>query len=331
MKGVNNLAKPYPLKFAPIAQERIWGGDKLKTWFSTPPLDGPVGEYWVLSGHPNGTSIAVNGEFEGKSLNELLELYPEAYLGKSPQPRFPLLIKFLEATTDLSVQIHPDDAYAQTHEGDFGKTEAWFVLECDEAGQVNYGHKFSNQEEYFQAVREGRVKEFLRYEPISAGSVVFVPSRTMHALLAGTIVVEIQQTSDVTYRVYDWDRVDVNGNSRELHVEKAADVMQYGGMQKSALCQTRVLEQTSTSVHEELVRCDYFTLERLQLWDKKKQLTRGTISNPDILIVVDGSVELCWEEGCMSLGRGDTVLIPATITNYHLVPNHDAALLRTFY
>lgn len=164
----------------------------------------------------------------------MLELYPEAYLGKSPQPRFPLLIKFLEATTDLSVQIHPDNAYAQTHEGDFGKTEAWFVLECDEARQVNYGHKFSNQEEYSQAVREGRVKEFLRYEPISAGSVVFVPSRTMHALLAGTIVVEIQQTSDVTFRVYDWDRLDGNGNSRELHVEKAAAVMQYGGMQKIA-------------------------------------------------------------------------------------------------
>jgi mannose-6-phosphate isomerase len=329
--------KAYPVKFRPIPMKRIWGGHRLKTWFGATELDEPIGEYWVLSGHPNGTSVVVNGEFAGKSLVELIELNPDAYLGRSPQPRFPLLIKFLEATADLSVQIHPDDDYAQQNEGDYGKTEAWYILDCQEDGRVNYGHRFQSREEYFAAVREHRVQDYLCYQPIAKDQVVFVPSRTLHALLAGTVVIEVQQTSDVTYRVYDWDRVDDSGNPRELHIEKAADVMQYGGachegqVAEPVAGEPVVIERSDFLVHERLLSCAYFTLERLKLRTEPKDLQRGNESCPDILIVVDGCAALEWEGGRLDLGRGDTVLVPASLSQYRIIPQPETTLLRTYY
>lgn len=323
-----------PVKFAPIAQERIWGGDKLKAWFHESSTR-PIGEYWVLSGHPNGTSVVMNGPLAGKTLLDLTREYPEAYLGQSPQERFPLLIKFLEANADLSVQIHPDDAYAQKHEGDFGKTEAWYVLDCREDATIIYGHTFSNREEYERAVREKRVREYLKHRPIAKDQLILVPAQTLHALLAGTMVIEIQQTSDVTYRVYDWDRVDANGKGRELHVAQAGDVMLYGQQTSPVQAeQTRYpLKQTRGLLHEHLVTCPYFVIEKISLHDQDYSLSLGKKGNPDILIVADGEGVLRFgQEGeTLVLRKGDTLLVPATLEEYQLQSQSGLQLLRTYY
>lgn len=324
--------KFYPVKFAPIPMERIWGGHQLKPWFRE-ERNAPVGEYWVLSGHPNGTSVVMNGELAGKSLIELCGDYPDAYLGQSPQPRFPLLIKFLEANTDLSVQIHPNDEYSKAHEDDFGKTEAWYVLDCPEEGKVNYGHSFGSKEAYLAAVRERRVKDYLCYRSIKPGDLVFVPAQTLHALLADTTVIEVQQTSDVTYRVYDWDRVDANGNPRELHVEKAADVLTFDNHQQdSTLVEPETIRETDVLEHTRLVTCPYFTMESITIQSGSYTLSPGYHGNPDVLIVAEGSGILRWSDGESTLlQRGDTLLIPATLNEYALKTESGLKAIRAYY
>ncbi|GMA65035.1 class I mannose-6-phosphate isomerase [Alicyclobacillus fastidiosus] len=326
------MEKFYPVKFAPVPMERIWGGHQLKPWFKE-EREAPVGEYWVLSGHPNGTSIVMNGELVGKSLIELCTEYPEVYLGKSPQPRFPLLIKFLEANADLSVQIHPNDEYAQAYENDFGKTEAWYVLDCLEEGKVNYGHNFASKEEYLAAVSEKRVKDYLRFRSIKPGDVVFVPAQTLHALLAGTTVIEVQQTSDVTYRVYDWDRVDPNGSPRELHVGKAADVLIFDNdHQDSTLVEPTLVCKTDVLEHKQLVTCPYFVMESIAIRAQAYTLSPGNHGNPDVLIVAEGSGILQWTDGeSISLQRGDTLLIPTTLNEYELKTENGMKVIRTYY
>ncbi|GAX91752.1 type I phosphomannose isomerase catalytic subunit [Effusibacillus lacus] len=324
----------YPVKFAPIAQARIWGGKKLKEWFSE-KQEGPIGEYWVLSGHPKATSVVVNGPFAGNTLVQLTGEFPEAYLGKSPQDRFPLLIKFLEATDDLSVQIHPNDEYARQNEGDFGKTEAWYILDAKEDARIIYGHTFPSRDEYVLAVKEKRVPEFLRYKPIEKDQLIFVPSRTLHALLAGTILIEIQQTSDVTYRVYDWDRVDDQGRGRELHIEKAADVMIYGEPAGTDGVDTnrRTLFENGHVVHQHLVTCPYFVIEKLTIKVSAHQINLGKQGNPDIIIIANGEgvLDPVVDFEPIELKYGDTVLVPSTISEYQIRTTSKIELLRTYY
>jgi mannose-6-phosphate isomerase len=325
---------PYPVKFTPIAQQRIWGGNQLKPWFGE-QRDVPIGEYWVLSGHPNGISVVENGAFAGKTLVELTEEYAEAYLGDSLQQRFPLLIKFLEATNDLSVQIHPNDDYAKKVEGDYGKTEAWYVLNCEKGTRIVLGHAFKNREEYEMAVNEKRVQEYLRYQDMEPGQLIFVPSQTLHALLAGTVLIEIQQTSDVTYRVYDWDRTDDQGKGRQLHVEKAGDVMTYQDIELPIGTDhmRRTLVETDSVKHEHLVTSPYFVIEKLSLIENSFPMNLGKSRNPDILVVAEGEGILNTDDGIESIGlqRGDTVLIPSTIRQYEIVTKSGIQLLRTYY
>jgi mannose-6-phosphate isomerase len=323
----------YPVKFTPIPQERIWGGGKLKEWFHVDE-EGPIGEYWVLSGHPNGMSIVTEGTLAGKTLEDLIKEYPEAYLGKSPQNRFPLLIKFLEATDDLSVQIHPGDDYSQKMENDFGKTEAWHILDCKNDGQVVYGHTFESREDYQHAIEQGKVAKGLKYKNIRKDETVYVPSQTLHALLSGTIVLEIQQTSDVTYRVYDWDRVDEDGKGRELHTDKAADVMLYGEpSSKKDEQELKVLVQSQKVQHDHLVSCAYFSIEKVSLKNECYPLSLGKEGNPDILIVIEGGGELVTGNGSepLMLKRGDTLLIPSTIREYSVRTHTDMQIIRTYY
>ncbi len=321
----------YPIKFIPVTSERIWGGDKLKSWFHA-NTDRPIGEYWVVSGHPNGTSVAANGSLAGKTLGELTELYPQAYLGNSPQKRFPLLVKFLEADDDLSVQIHPDDAYAQKHEGDLGKTEAWYILDHKPGGEILYGDSFESREQYLQAVAENDTQRYYKREKIAKDQIVFVPARTMHALLAGTVLIEIQQTSDVTYRVYDWDRKDAKGVGRELHIEKAADVMLYGQPSPvKADTNRRMIVQSPTFNHEHLVTCPYFTIEKMAVSGGFYALANGKAGNPDILVVADGEGTLEYYEGEISLQRGDAVLVPGTLKGYRIRSEQGITLLRSYY
>ncbi|WP_442601306.1 type I phosphomannose isomerase catalytic subunit [Paenibacillus sp. KN14-4R] len=325
----------YPVKFAPLSHKRIWGGSQLKEWFGETSEE-KIGEYWVLSGHPSSTSTVVNGELTGKSLVELTEMYPDAYLGQSQQKRFPLLIKFLEASDDLSVQIHPSDDYAQIHEGDYGKTEAWYILDADEGAKINYGHSFTDRAHYLEAIRDGKVQDYLNYKPVKQDQIVFVPAQTMHALLAGTVLIEIQQTSDVTYRVYDWNRVEADGKHRELHIEKAADVMRYGDEQQEVNLGTDdrryMIVDNDQVTHEHLVTCPYFIIEKMIVRDGLHTLQLGKVGNPDVLVVADGAGELSGEGfEPVLLKKGDTVLIPSTVGAYQVSSTSELRLLRTYY
>lgn len=326
--------KAYPVKFAAVIQERIWGGNKLKDCFHVKNPQ-PIGEYWVLSGHPNGPSVVTNGELAGKTINELTKEFPEAYLGRSPQERFPLLIKFLEAAADLSVQIHPTDSYANEVEGDYGKTEAWYILEREPNTEIIYGHHFENREQYLHSVHTGTVRDYLKRERIEQDQLIYVPAQTLHAILAGTILIEIQQTSDVTYRVYDWDRTDAAGKTRELHIDKAADVMKYGdaGSANGADLQRRWLRQDDQIQHEHLVTCPYFTIEKMSIHEDEYALQLGRQGNPDVLVIASGEGILeCEElEQPLVLRKGDAVLIPGTGCHYSIRSSFGIRLLRTYY
>ena len=226
------MASFYPLTFYPILKERIWGGTKLKTYLNKPISSEITGESWELSTVPSDVSVVKNGLFKGKNLNELIDLYPEEMLGKSVFARFgkqfPLLFKYLDAREDLSIQLHPNDELAKARHNSFGKTEMWYVMQADENARLIVGFKEdSSREEYLHHIENKKLISLLNEVPVKKGDVFFLETGTIHAIGAGIVIAEIQQTSDVTYRIYDWDRVDANGNERELHTEFALDAINY--------------------------------------------------------------------------------------------------------
>lgn len=329
---------PYPLKFNLIPKKRIWGGQKLSHLFPLNDQD-QIGEVWTLSDHPQDRSICVNGPLQGQSISAIVSGYPQYYLGDSwSEGRFPLLIKFIDAADDLSVQVHPDDTYSLTHEQEYGKTEAWYVLGAEPGAKIILGHHFNNTEHFYSSIEQRTVPSHLKYRDVHPDDFVFIPSRTLHALMKGTMVLEIQQTSDVTYRVYDWDRLDQDGNPRELHINKAADVMSYGvdveTPQRYTLDSDNILEQFK------LLECPYFSMEKLTIDTMKGQSevvcqSLGKRGNPDILIVIEGEGALIGpsvrdELAKVSLNKGDTVLVPANWNKYEIATKQ-MTLIKTYY
>jgi mannose-6-phosphate isomerase len=224
--------KLYPLQFEPILKERIWGGTKLKTFLNKPITSNVTGESWEISTVENDVSIVVNGSFKGKSLNELIYEFPEAVLGTKVYSQFgkqfPLLFKYLDAREDLSIQLHPNDELAKKRHNSFGKTEMWYVMQADADASLIVGFKEkSTPEEYLKHLNNKTIVDILDTKKVKQGDVFFLETGTIHAIGAGIVVAEIQQTSDVTYRVYDFDRVDANGNSRELHIDLALEAINY--------------------------------------------------------------------------------------------------------
>ena len=212
------------LKLAPIFKERLWGGVRLKDLFNYPISSSQTGECWAISAHPNGTSLIVNGALRGRSLDDVFA--KEKYLfNHTSMKQFPLLTKILDANTDLSVQVHPKDDYALKHEHDLGKTECWYILDCKEDATMIYGHTAQSKEELISEINANQWERLLRHIPIHKGDFFYVPAGTVHALCEGTMVLETQQSSDTTYRLYDYNRKDDHGNLRPLHIKKALDVI----------------------------------------------------------------------------------------------------------
>jgi mannose-6-phosphate isomerase len=213
-----------PLFLKPVFKERIWGGTALREEFGYEIPNELTGECWAISAHTNGPSMIENGPYAGISLDELWRQHPELFAHPEEEV-FPLLTKILDAKMDLSVQVHPEDSYAKEHEnGELGKTECWYILDCKEGANMIFGHNAMTKEELVEQMQSGRWDELLRRVEIKPGDFFYVPSGTIHALCEGTLVLETQQSSDTTYRVYDYDRRDADGNLRELHLEKAMDV-----------------------------------------------------------------------------------------------------------
>ena len=299
---LNKLIKPIFLR--PIFKERIWGGTALKDVFNYKIPSENTGECWAISSHPNGQSVADSGDFKDKTLSELWDKHPHLF-GGYKSDRFPLLIKILDANDDLSVQVHPNDLYAKQNEnGEWGKTECWFILDCNENAEIIIGHNAVSTEQFLTMIQNNQWSKLLKRIKIKPGDFFYIPSGTLHALCKGTIVLEIQQSSDTTYRVYDYDRRDHDGNLRELHLDKAMDVM---------TIPHRIEEVQSTIINTEsaamtrLMEGDYFTVYK---WDVYSFLERIQDKHFLLVSVIDGYGVMKVNEERYSLQKGQHFILP---------------------
>ena len=307
--------KFYPLTFTPILKDRIWGGNKLKTYLNKPIVSETTGESWEISTVPGDISVVNSGVLKGKNINDIIDLYPNEILGKSVIARFgkqfPLLFKFIDAKEDLSIQLHPNDDLAKERHDSFGKTEMWYVMQADESARLVVGFKKdTTKEEYLKHLESKNLVALLNESPVKKGDVFFLETGIIHAIGAGVVVAEIQQTSDITYRIYDWDRVDVTGKGRELHTELALEAINY----TATTAKIEYTEEVNNSVP--VVNCSYFitniiALQDCFIWKRKKQaFTVFMCTNGQFEMVVNGEI--------LRYNMGDTILIPAIIEHVTL-------------
>lgn len=320
----------YPLKFDPIYKEKLWGGDKLRSHLGKDfsPLPN-CGESWELSGVEGNISKVSNGSLQGKLLSDLLLSNGEDILGQKAFKKFganfPLLVKFLDANKDLSIQVHPNDELAKARHNGFGKTEMWYVLRADpEATLISGFNREMNKESYLQHFKNHTLETTLNREKVYAGDVFFIPAGRVHTIGAGLLIAEIQQTSDITYRIYDFDRVDADGNKRELHVEEAVDAIdyKYHDQYKSPINKTAIGKQ-------EIVRCEYFTTNYYHYTDYEEAML-NTDGNFRIITVVDGHGNLEYAGGKLPTKAGEVWLIPAELKNYSISANDKITFLETY-
>ena len=307
--------KLYPLQFQPILKDRIWGGTKLKTYLNKPLTSEITGESWEISTVEKDVSIIANGVFRGKTLNELINEFAEQVLGtkvyKQFGKQFPLLFKYIDARDDLSIQVHPNDELAKKRHNSFGKTEMWYVMQADDDAKLIVGFKEkSSKEEYLKSLEDKTIIDILDTKKVKKGDVFFLATGTVHAIGAGTVIAEIQQTSDITYRIYDFNRVDANGNARELHADLALDAINYNVVE----AQKHYSKVVNTS--NEVVNCQYFTTNIIPL-DGKVNFHKNNESFR-VYMCVEGSFELRLKEDRYEYKTGDTVLIPAEITEFEI-------------
>lgn len=253
------------LKLQPAGKDYLWGGTRLRVEYGKKINLTPLAETWECSVHPDGPSIVANGEFKGWKLAEVLKQHPE-YLGlKVKNGELPILVKFIDAKQDLSVQVHPDDEYARKYEHQNGKTEMWYVIDADDGANLIYGFQHKVREDILRnAVNTGTLDKHLQKVPVHKGDVFYVPAGTVHGIGAGILLAEIQESSNVTYRVYDYDRVDKNGNKRELHFDKAAQVMNMD-IAPEVRQKPHMIKHYPGCSRELLCRCKYFEVERIQV------------------------------------------------------------------
>lgn len=308
--------KFYPLQFQPILKERIWGGTKLQSVLNKEITSETTGESWELSTVPDDVSVVSNGDLKGKNLNELIDLFPEAILGKEVIKQFghqfPLLFKFIDAREDLSIQLHPNDELAKKRHNSFGKTEMWYVMQADKGSRLVVGFKKdSNKEEYLEKLANKELLSLLDEIDVHKGDVFFLETGTIHAIGGGVVIAEIQQTSDVTYRIYDWDRVDANGNGRELHTELALDAINFKTT-KAKIDYLRKVNQSNKTVHCKYFKTNVIPLEGKLNWEAYK----GSFT---VFMCTEGSFSLTVEDVTYTYKMGDTILLPAAIEEVEIL------------
>jgi mannose-6-phosphate isomerase len=305
----------YPLQFEPILKERIWGGEKLKSLLDKPISSPITGESWEISTVEGDVSVVANGRMKGRSLKTLLLEMPYALLGNAVVERFgnqfPLLFKYLDAREDLSIQVHPNDALAKERHNSFGKTEMWYVMQADPNARIIVGFKEdSNATEYLNHLKNNSLLGLLDSIQATEGDVFFLETGTVHAIGAGLLIAEIQQTSDVTYRLYDFDRIDAEGNKRELHVDLALDAINYTTVDS----QQNYLKEENVS--NSVVNCPYFTTNFIPLTETTTVTKTG--NSFTVYMCVEGDFEIEYNKNLYYYQKGDTVLIPAAMDYYTL-------------
>ncbi len=300
----------YPLKFQPILKEKIWGGNKLKTILHKNTSIQNLGESWEISGVKDDVSVVSNGPLKQNSLNKLLESYKGDLVGKKVFEQFggefPLLIKFIDAKTALSVQLHPNDELARQRHNSFGKTEMWYIMQADKDANINIGFKNDiTKEEYIKHLESGAITELLNFEEVKKGDSFFINTGKVHAIGAGVLLAEIQQTSDVTYRIYDWDRVDDQGNARELHTALAIDAIDFDKKDDFKLSYEKHANKSS-----QIASCKYFTTNFLPI---KGEIIKdySELDSFIIYMCVSGNAEISIDDNTEKISQGESVLIPA--------------------
>ena len=305
--------KPFLLR--PTGKDYLWGGRRLNDEFEKNIDMTPLAETWECSTHPDGPSFVCSGEFSGMALSEVLKLHPE-FLGThaAGSSELPILIKFIDAKSDLSVQVHPDDEYAREHEnGQRGKTEMWYVLDASADAKLVYGLKRSmSKEAVRRAVKEGRLASYLQYVPVKRDDLFFIEAGTIHAIGAGALVAEIQESSNLTYRMYDYDREDKNGNKRELHIDKALEVSNLSCMSEPKQ-PLRVIKYRQGVASELLCRCKYFEAYRMLVNTERRQTVTYNADSISykVLLCVNGCGTLDYANEHMNFYKGDCIFVPA--------------------
>lgn len=303
----------YPLLLGAPVKDYLWGGTRLKTEFGFPTDKDIAAEAWVLSCHKDGSSVVENGEHAGKSLPEVLALWGNAAIGEKAAkfPYFPLLIKFIDAKDSLSVQVHPDDEYAMRVEGEFGKTEMWYVVDCEPDSKLIYGfNRTLTKEELRAEIEADTLPRVCNYVPVKKGDVFFIEAGTLHAIGAGILIAEVQQNSNSTYRVSDFGRLGADGKPRELHVDKAVDVTvptepthPYGAIGETAAVEGGTLRP--------LASCDLFTAELVTV---AGEMQFGCENTFEALVCLDGEATLTCGSDTLTLKKGNTIFLPAGLS-----------------
>jgi mannose-6-phosphate isomerase len=305
-----------PFLLRPVGKDYLWGGSRLNDDFSKEIDMNPLAETWECSTHPDGPSVVASGEFAGMTLSEVIRQHPE-FLGSHPgtTTELPILIKFIDAKKDLSVQVHPTDAYARKYEnGQLGKTEMWYVLDAAKDARLVYGlHHDTDKESMRKSIYEGTVEKYLQKVPIRKNDLFFIEAGTIHAIGAGALIAEIQENSNLTYRLYDYDRVDKNGNKRELHVEKALEVanLKASTEPKQPL---RVLKYRQGCASELLCRCEYFEVYRMLInTERSRKLVdfRADSTSFRVLLCTDGCGAVWFDAEMFLFFKGDCIFVPA--------------------
>jgi mannose-6-phosphate isomerase len=324
------MSELYPLKFKPIPREMVWGGDKLRRLFGKDfPAGSKIGESWEISSIRDKVSEVCNGFLKGNNLQELIEVYMGDLVGEDVFDRygtvFPLLIKLIDATDDLSIQVHPGDELAALRHDSPGKTEMWYVLEAEPGAEIITGFNQEVTPEIFiEKLNGGKILDILNVEKVKAGDAFFIPAGRVHAIKAGIVLAEIQQSSDITYRIYDWDRLDSDGNSRELHLDEAIDAIDY-----------RFYDEYSTIAGEEpdlpvlLADCEYFTTNIVN-FDKDISRDYNMVDSFVIYLCIKGEFRLDWGKGTMEVQKGDTIIIPAVIERVTMSTGSPSSFLEVF-
>lgn len=302
------------LKLKPANKNYLWGGNKLREKYNKESKDSIIAETWEISSHPDGPSIIINGKYKGKTFKDYLDLVGNKVIGKNyNKDRFPILVKFIDAKSPLSIQVHPDDQYALVHEGDFGKTELWYVLEAEKDSFLYKGLKKEiTKEELKQSIDDGSILNLLYKLPVKRGDTIFIEAGTIHAINRDIMVCEIQQNSNITYRVYDYKRLDKLGKQRELHIDKALDVAKLKPSPENIFSQNQNINKSLIKIGS----CDYFTSYKGSL-DGREIIKINDLSFHAINFI-DGEGSIQINNEILDFIKGDSFFIPAQNNNYSI-------------
>ncbi len=320
----------YPIRFRPIYKELIWGGEKLREEYGKSDAPKMTGESWEISMVKENISVVANGFLKGNTLEEIIEVYMGDLVGDTifdlHGTLFPILIKFIHSNDNLSIQVHPDDTYAMEHHGENGKTEMWYILEAEKDSKLIVGfNRDTDRGGFLKSLQEGTLVELMNFEPVEKGDVLFMPTGRIHALGPGIVLAEIQQTSDMTYRIYDWGRTGADGKPRELHIDHAVNVMDFTRHANYKTSYTPLLNRSVS-----LVECPYFTTRYIE-FDQPVEKDYNFIDSFVIYMCMEGEVQIHHPGGEPEvLKKGDTILIPAALKELSLVPGVKSTLLEIF-